>query len=64
MEKLIAKYKRRLQRLQKAKAILDLKYNGNETKYTFHGGWNLGYVTGEISRIEDFIDDLEDLQKE
>ena len=32
---------------------------GKEQKYTYHGGWDLGYVQGKICEIENIIDELE-----
>lgn len=61
MEKYLKKLKRQLVRLQKQKAEYEEKYSGNETKYTFHGGQNIGYVQGQISTIENTIDELVDL---
>ena len=52
------KLKRRLHRLTEMKNKLESKYNGNETQYTFHAGFDLGYLKGKIHEIEERLDDL------
>ena len=56
----ITKLKRKLARLIEQKDEMESKHQGNEQKFTYWGGWNLGYVRGQISILEDVIDDLED----
>jgi len=60
MEDYINKLKRRLSKLKDKEKLLKNKHTGNEPKYTYHGGWDLGYIQGKISEIEDIIDELED----
>lgn len=48
--------KRKLARLKEMEAELDKKYTGNERKYTFHAGFDLGYIVGKISAYEDIVD--------
>tara|TARA_R110002050_G_scaffold34397_12_gene86898 strand:+ start:6241 stop:6444 length:204 start_codon:yes stop_codon:yes gene_type:complete len=52
------KLKRRLNRLIVQKKLLESKHNGNETKYTYHGGFDMGYLKGKISEIENTLDEL------
>jgi len=49
-------YKRRLQRLHQQKRKLSKRYRGNEDKLTFHAGYDLGYVLGQIRAMEDVAD--------
>lgn len=56
----IEKLKRRLTRLRKQKDEMESRHKGNEEKYTYHGGFDLGYLKGKITEIEDIIDDLEE----
>lgn len=53
---------RRLKRLNERKDIMESKHSGNEQSYTYHGGFNLGYLKGRITEIEDTIDDIIDLE--
>lgn len=43
------------------------KFHGNESKYTFHGGFNSGYFAGKLAALEDIADllgiDLSDLEQ-
>lgn len=59
MQDYIQKLKRRLVRLKGTESELRDKHAGNEHKYTYHGGWDLGYVQGKIHEIEEIIDKLE-----
>tara|TARA_R110002049_G_C8841569_1_gene536434 strand:+ start:259 stop:450 length:192 start_codon:yes stop_codon:yes gene_type:complete len=59
MEHYIKKLKRRLSRLKDKETKLKNKHGGNESKYTYYGGLELGYVQGKISEIEETIDELE-----
>jgi len=52
----IEKIKHRLERLTERKEVLEAKHKGNEEKYTYHGGFDLGYLKGQISILEDMID--------
>tara|TARA_R110001592_G_C13193003_1_gene753518 strand:+ start:2917 stop:3147 length:231 start_codon:yes stop_codon:yes gene_type:complete len=54
-------YKRKIERLRKQKDSLEVKYNGNETTlYNFYGGWDLGYIVGQLSVLEDMQDVYEE----
>lgn len=50
---------RRWDRLTRMKEALEEKY-GDTTKFTFHGGFELGYIVGKISEIENQIDRVEE----
>ena len=56
----IERLEHRLKRLIEMRDKLELEHKGNEGKYTYHGGFGLGYVKGQISILEDFIDYLTD----
>ena len=54
-------YKRKIERLRKQKDLLEVRYNGNETSpYNFYGGWDLGYIVGQLSVLEDIQDEYEE----
>ena len=53
-EKLI----RRLKRLKEQRDKLLKEHNGNELKFTYWAGYELGYVKGKICEIEDILDEL------
>lgn len=53
----IEKVKRRLNRLKEQRDKLSKDHKGNELKYTYWGGYELGYLKGKISVIEDILDD-------
>lgn len=50
-----------LERNQRKSEYYDNKYSGKEDKYTFHGGWNLGYWEGRVTAFEECLDLLEEL---
>lgn len=50
----------RLQRLLTRRKPLSDKYTDSESKYTFYGGYDLGYLEGQISVLEDLLEDLID----
>ena len=52
----IEKLARRLKRLTAAKNKLEGKHVGNEQKFTYHGGFSLGYLKGQISVLEGIVD--------
>lgn len=54
----VKKLKRKLQRLKARKLQLQLEHGGNEMNCTYHGGFTLGYVTGQVSEIENCLDIL------
>lgn len=55
---MIKKAERKLARFEVMKKELDDKHGGNEDKFTYHGGFDLGYVTGQISELDNYIEDL------
>lgn len=63
MQEVKRKLNRQLQRLYKEKERLDALHNGNEDKFTYHGGWTLGYVTGKITALENALDEIVDLEE-
>ena len=56
----LRRLKRRLDRLTRMRDDLYTEHKGNEQNYTYHGGFSLGYLIGQISILEDVIDDLEE----
>lgn len=60
----INKLKRRLNRCKIKAELLREEHSGNEMNYTYHGGWSLGYLMGQIRELEDFIDDLEEVESQ
>ena len=55
--------KRRLRRLNAQLEELLKEHQGNEEKFTYHGGHRAGYLKGKIVEIEDFIDYLEEIEE-
>lgn len=55
---MITKLKRRLKRLIERRDVLELIHVGKEQSLTYHGGFDLGYLKGQIRELEDIIDDL------
>lgn len=54
----VEKLKRRLNRLKELRDKLLMEHGGNEHKYTYWGGYDLGYLNGKICEIEDILDEL------
>jgi|688.fasta_scaffold1354319_2 hypothetical protein len=54
------KLKRRLERLKERRDNYKNEHKGNELKYTYWGGYSLGYLEGQIFEIEEILDDLEE----
>ena len=49
--------KRKLKRLQEQLEKVEKDHCGNESDYTYWGGWSKGYIQGQISILEDLVDD-------
>ena len=56
----IEKLKRRLNRLKEQRDRIENEHKGNELKYTYWGGFDLGYLKGKICEIEVILDELND----
>lgn len=54
----VKKLTRRLNRLKEQRDKLQWEHGGNELKYTYWGGYDLGYLKGKICEIEDILDEL------
>jgi hypothetical protein len=54
----VEKLKRRLNRLKEQLDKLQKEHGGNELKYTYWGGYDLGYLKGKICEIEDILNEL------
>lgn len=53
-------YLRQLQRLKARLVELEARHKGNELDFTYWGGFDMGYVKGQINILEDiFHDELE-----
>ena len=48
-----SKIHRRIDRLVKRLEDYKLKYNGKEREFTFHAGYDMGYVEGQLSILEE-----------
>ena len=57
---MLERLKRRLARLHIKLSELQKIHLGNETSLTYWGGYDMGYIKGQIAAIEDLIDDLND----
>jgi hypothetical protein len=55
----VEELKRRLNRLKEQRDELESKHKGNELKFTYWGGFDLGYLKGKISAIENILDDMQ-----
>ena len=51
----IEELERRLKRLTDKKNEMEGEHKGNEEKYTYWGGYNLGYLKGKIAELEETI---------
>lgn len=49
-----------MNRLIERKERLESKYSGNEGKFTYHAGFDYGYVIGKINEIEDLLVEIEE----
>lgn len=56
MNTVIEEFVRRLNRLTEQKDALEKEHKGNEQKFTYHGGFRLGYIKGKIAEIENILD--------
>jgi len=56
----IENLKKRLERLKSKKEELSKTHVGHEHDFTYHGGWEMGYLDGKIYEVENLIDALED----
>lgn len=52
---------RRLNRLKERKERLENVHLGNETKFTYWGGHEMGYLKGKITELENILDLIEEL---
>ena len=51
--------KRNVSKLETKIKELQQRHSGNEQKYTYHGGWDLGYLQGKLAGIELVLDLME-----
>lgn len=49
---------RKIDRLRKQAEKNNETYHGKEANFTFHGGFNSGYVSGRLSAFEDMADEF------
>ena len=50
---------RRLNRLKASLKSLEAEHKGQESNFTYWGGYRMGELKGKIAEIEDFIIELE-----
>lgn len=55
---MIKKLERKLKRLQSRLESYDL--DKPSERYNYFGGWSVGYIQGQISMLEDLLDDIQD----
>lgn len=60
MENFRKELERKLIRLKERKNNIEKEHKGNELNYTYWGGYNLGYLKGQINEIENIIDELKE----
>lgn len=51
---------RKIARLEKFKAAASAKYDGKEQGFTFHGGFDSGYLAGQLHELYNFMDMVDD----
>lgn len=51
--------KRKVVKLEAKIKELQRRHTNNEQKYTYHGGWDLGYLQGKLAGIESVLDLME-----
>jgi hypothetical protein len=51
-------YERQLKRLSARSEEVEKKHKGKEAEYTYHGGFTLGYLQGQVSILEEIVADL------
>ena len=54
------KLQHKLLRLVERKDEIEIKHKGNEQNYTYHGGFDLGYLKGQMTEIENMIDEVDE----
>lgn len=59
------KYNRRLNRIKKIVSNMQ-KEHGNKPyeKFTYYGGWSMGYYKGLLYAYEEILDDIRDCKEE
>ena len=57
---MIDRLKRKVARWRDLANQLEQKHKGNERDYTYHGGYSLGFLHGQISAIENLLDCVEE----
>jgi hypothetical protein len=56
----IKRLERRLIRMKERIYRIEKIHKGNEQNFTYHGGFNLGYLRGRVCELEDILDDIND----
>ena len=55
----IEKIKRRLKRLEHQRDVLEANHKGREvTHFSYWGGFELGYLKGKITVLEDILEEM------
>jgi hypothetical protein len=56
----IKELQKKLDRVNRKIRKLEETHLGNENKFTYHGGFDMGYLKGKRAVLEDIIDSIKD----
>ena len=62
LEELKRTLRRRLERNNERKKDMEARYRGQEASLNLPWGFNLGYLVGKVSEIEEMLDWLEEIK--
>ena len=51
---------KRLKRLRRMAKAMKAQHHGNETKFTYYGGFDYGYLRGKIAALESVLDMMQE----
>jgi hypothetical protein len=51
---------RKITRVKSQIKELETQHEGKEDKFTYWGGFSMGYLKGKLTILEDWLDDLQD----
>lgn len=54
---------KRLKRLRRMAKALKETHHGNETKFTYYGGFDYGYLRGKIAALESVLNMMQELKQ-
>lgn len=55
-------YERLLNRRSEQETLLFREHKGNESNKTYHAGYRLGYMSGQVNILQDAVEDISDLK--